>query len=117
MTESSPNEIASSDELRVLEAEPDAVAPTETEYLDLDRDGVVDAVRTTRVTGYDVTGDGEIDIVETLEELAEGIDVAGTPGHVIVTDTVEADFDHDGTAEIIESVELEIEQPPGSSKH
>jgi hypothetical protein len=115
MTESNLNETASSDELPALKAEPDAVAPTETEYLDLDRDGVVDAVRTTTVTGYDVTGDGEIDIVETVEELAEAIDIAGTPGHVVVTDTVETDFDHDGTAEIIESVELDIDQPPGSS--
>jgi hypothetical protein len=115
MTESNPHEAASSDELPIPEAEPDAVAPTQTEYLDLDSDGVVDAVRTTSVTGYDVTGDGEIDVVETVEELAEGIDVTGTPGHVVVTDTVEADFDHDGTAEIIESVELDIEQPPESS--
>jgi hypothetical protein len=115
MTETNPNEAASSDELQVLKAEPDAIAPTETEYLDLDGDGVVDAVRTTSVTGYDVTGDGEIDVVETVEELAERIDVTGTPGHVLVTDTVDADFDHDGAAEIIESVELDIEQPPEST--
>jgi hypothetical protein len=113
MTESNSDDTASSHELPVLE--PDAVAPTETEYLDLDSDGVVDAVRTTTVRGYDVTGDGEIDVVETVEELAEGIDVTGTPEHVTLTDTVEADFDHDGTADITESVELDIEHPPPSS--
>jgi hypothetical protein len=115
MTEPGSNETASSEELPVIKPEPDAVAPTETEYLDLDRDGVVDAVRTTRVTGYDLTGDGKLDVVETVEELAEGIDVAGTPEHVVVSDTVEADFDHDGTADIVESVELDIEQAQESS--
>jgi hypothetical protein len=62
--------------------------------------------------GYDVTGDGEIDVVETVEELAEDIDVTGTPAHVILTDTVEADFDHDGATDISESGELDIHEPP-----
>ncbi len=35
--------------------EPDVVAPTETVFLDLDGDGVVDAVQTTRTVGYDVS--------------------------------------------------------------
>jgi hypothetical protein len=115
MAKPNPDERAPSDDLPVIRTEPDAVVPTETEYLDLDRDGVVDAVRTTKVTGYDLTGDGEIDVVETVEELAEDIDIAGTPAHAILTDTVEADFDHDGTAEITESIEVDIEQPPEST--
>ena len=105
------HEGAPSDDLPMM-GEPDAVAPTETEYLDLDSDGVVDAVRTTKVTGYDVTGDGEIDVVEIVEELAEGIDVTGTPAHVVLTDAVEADFDHDGATDISEWVELDVEEPP-----
>jgi hypothetical protein len=40
---------------------------------------------------------------------------AGTPEHVTLPDTVEADFDHDGPTDITDSVELDIEQPPESS--
>ena len=91
------------------------VAPTElvvaddTEYLDLDQDGVPDAVRTTRVTGYDVTGDGEVDVVETVQEVASAIDETGAPHHVVITDTVAVDLDHDGTDDYVDAVEVEVD--------
>ena len=90
----------------------DAVVAAETEYLDLDGDGLPDAVRTTRVTGFDVTGDGIIDVVETVEEVASEIGVAGQPEHITITDTVETDFEHDGTPDIVETVEVDVDSEP-----
>ena len=55
-----------------LASEPDVVVPTETVFLDLDGDGVLDAVQTTRTVGFDVSGDGLVDVVEVTEELASG---------------------------------------------
>ena len=83
-----------------LTEEPDVVVPTETVFLDLDGDGVVDAVQTTRTVGFDVSGDGLVDVVEVTEELASGIGVDGTPSAIALTDTVESDFEHDGEADI-----------------
>ena len=94
---------------------PALASAVETEYLDLDGDGVPDAVRTTRTVGFDSTHDGRIDIVETTEELASGIDIAGMPRVIHVTDTVEADLDHDGFVEQIDSVEYDIDVVETSS--
>jgi hypothetical protein len=89
---------------------PDVVTPPESEYLDLDRDGVPDAVRTSRTLGYDVTGDGIADVVETIDEVASEIDIDGVPHHVEVTDTVEADPAHDGALEVVDVVSMEADR-------
>jgi hypothetical protein len=55
-----------------------------TTYLDLDGDGVIDAVQMVEVAAVDVTGDGTADVVEVVEELAAGIGVDGVPDQVTV---------------------------------
>ena len=70
----------------------------ETTYLDLDGDGVPDAVHMVEAVAIDLTGDGHIDRVEVIEELARDIDVDGVPGSVDVVDHREIALDHHGTA-------------------
>jgi hypothetical protein len=83
-----------------------------TEYLDLDGDGVPDAVRTRQTMVYDTSRDGCIDLVETLEELATGIDITGVPRAIHVVDTLESDFGVDGRARTVDSIEYDVEPDP-----
>jgi hypothetical protein len=74
--------------------------PVETEYLDLDDDGVPDAVQITETVQHE---SGGADLVEEIRELDTGIGPDGVPTTVTVTDTVTIDSDHDGvpnTAEV-----------------
>ena len=71
----------------------------EVEYVDLDGDGVPDAVRTTCTRSFDMSHDGSAELIETVEEqLAWGIDVDGVPEGIHIVDTIHADLDHDGPA-------------------
>jgi len=74
------------------------VVPIATKYLDLDGDGVPDAVQTTEGIGYDVTGDGAPDVVEIVEETAAGIGIDGVPEHVEVTEPVAVQVEHEHAA-------------------
>ena len=78
------------------------------EYLDLDGDGVPDAVRTTWTRSFDMAPDGRTGLTETVERLAWGIDVDGLPEGIHVVDTLHADLDHDGFAEHVESTEFDV---------
>ena len=51
-------------------------------YLDLDGDGVLDAVETSEVVAVDVDGDGSVDVFATSCELDGEIDDDGIP-HII----------------------------------
>jgi hypothetical protein len=57
-------------------------APAEVKYLDLDGDGVPDAVVTREVHSHDVTGDGHVDIVDSTTTIASGIGIDGVPSSV-----------------------------------
>ncbi len=81
-------------------------APAETEYLDLDGDGVPDAVRTTRTAEYDLA-EGP-DIVETVVELDRDIDDDGRPRAIEWVDAISVDADRDGTPELIDLTSLEV---------
>jgi len=74
---------------------------TEPAYLDLDGDGVPDAVRTIRVDAFDVTGDGVADVVEIIQEVDAGIDDDGEPHVVTTTDTLEIDVDPAGRPVVV----------------
>jgi hypothetical protein len=52
------------------------------EYLDLDDDGVVDAVHVQHAVARDLTGDGNPDVVEIVDEVAAAIDIDGVPHRV-----------------------------------
>lgn len=81
------------------------MANQEPEYLDLDGDGVPDAVKTTREVAYEADG---ADVVERVEELDRAIDDDGRPGAIDWTDTVMVDADHDGEADLVEVTEIEL---------
>ena len=68
--------------------------PTETKYLDLDDDGVPDAVQTTATVEYRT--DSGAEVVEEIREVDSGIGPDGLPTTVTVTDAVAIDTDHDG---------------------
>jgi hypothetical protein len=57
-----------------------------TRYLDLDGDGVPDAVEMIEVVSVDRTGDGSTDEVAVVEELATGIGIEGVPRRLTVVD-------------------------------
>jgi len=84
------------------------IAYEDVEYLDLDGDGVPDAVRTTCTRTFDMSHDGSAELIETVEELAWGIEVDGLPEGIHVIDTLNADLDHDGVAEHVESTEFDV---------
>jgi len=75
------------------------------EYLDLDGDGVPDAVRTTSHTEYEVDG---ADVMETVEELDQAIGDDGRPAMIDWRDTVVVDADYDGTADLVEVTEVAL---------
>jgi len=83
-----------------------AAAPAETEYLDLDGDGVPDAVRTTSTAEYDLADGPEI--VETVEELDRDIDDDGRPRTIEWVDAISVDADRDGTPDLIDLTSLEV---------
>lgn len=66
--------------------------PVETRYLDLDGDGVPDAVQTVKVVGVDLTGDGASDVVEIVEGVEADIGVDGVPQHVVVVEDAVVDL-------------------------
>jgi hypothetical protein len=66
------------------------VTDTQFEYLDLDGDGVPDAVRTIDTHGAWSDRVGDFEVVGTVDELALDIDDDGVPAsvHVISSDVV-----------------------------
>ena len=56
--------------------------PVEVVYLDLDGDGVPDAVMTRAIRSHDVARDGRADIVDSTTTIASGIGVDGVPRSV-----------------------------------
>jgi hypothetical protein len=77
---------------------PPAMAEGETEYLDLDRDGLLDAVHRHSAVAYHLDGDA----TEALDELAVGIGDDGVPAAIALTDAVALDVDGDGDVDVIE---------------
>lgn len=69
---------------------------TEVEVIDIDGDGVADAVRETTTTVVDVDGDGVADIVEVTTTTAIDVDGDGTPDIVQSTTVTGVDVDGDG---------------------
>jgi hypothetical protein len=59
----------------------------ETRYLDLDGDGLPDAVQIVDVVPVDSSGNGVPDAVEVIGEVASEIGVDGVPEQVTVVDT------------------------------
>ena len=68
-------------------------ALVEVEYLDLDGDGVPDAVQTIEAVAIDLTGDGVCDAVELVEEVAAHIGIDGVPEQVVNIEDVAVSFD------------------------
>jgi hypothetical protein len=83
---------------------------TKTEYLDLDNDGVLDAVQTSETRKY-ARADGA-DVVEETRELDSSIGLDGLPTTVTVTDAVTIDTDHDGAPNAAEVITV-ITHPAG----
>jgi hypothetical protein len=79
----------------VTQQEGDRVVPLATKYLDLDGDGVPDAVQITETVTHDVSGDGTPDVVEIIDELETGIGIDGVPTHVEVHEAAAVDVDHE----------------------
>ena len=90
-------------------AEPDI--PLETEYLDLDHDGVLDAVQITETLEFETGG---AELVEKIRELDAGIGTDGVPTTVTVTDTVTIETDHDGVPDAAEVTTVTV-NPAGES--
>jgi hypothetical protein len=82
----------------------------ETRYLDLDGDGVPDAVETTDRAVIHVDGRGVADIVQETDEVDAEIDDDGVPHTVQVTERLA--FATDGTAAVAEFVSVERDATP-----
>ena len=80
------------------------------EYLDLDCDGVPDAVLTTQSVEVGVVGGP--DVIETVEELDRCIGDDGQPGAVEWRETVTFSADGDGESDAADVVALELVQGP-----
>ena len=89
--------------------------PVETAYLDLDDDGVPDAVQTTETLEYH-TDDGA-DVVEEIRELDSDIGPDGVPTTVTVTDTVAIDTDHDGAPNAAEVITVTVHPDTAPGAH
>jgi hypothetical protein len=63
-------------------------------YLDLDGDGVPDAVQMVERVSIDASGDGHADVIELRQEIARGIGVDGIPEAVDVVDRTTIELDH-----------------------
>ncbi len=87
---------------------------TETEYLDLDHDGVPDAVQTTAMVEYHT--EAGVDVVESIREVDSGIGPDGVPTTVTVSDAIAFETDHDGTPDAAEVIEVTVhpDTEPGS---
>jgi hypothetical protein len=72
----------------------------EVRYLDLDGDGVPDAVETTQTVPLHVGADGGVDAVQIIDEIDGSIDDDGVPHTVRVTEKLGLDLDHDGVADV-----------------
>lgn len=83
----------------------------ETRYLDLDGDGVPDAVETTDRAVIHVDRRGVADIVQETDEVDAEIDDDGVPHTVQVTERLA--FGADGTAAVAEFVSLARDATPG----
>jgi hypothetical protein len=88
---------------------------TEPKYLDLDGDGVPDAVQTVRVNTFDITGDGIAEAIEVIQEVDAEIDDDGAAHRVTVTDTLELDVEHDGHPVVIEITSHAARNHPSTS--
>lgn len=75
--------------------------PGQMRYLDLDGDGVPDAVQRTLVTVLHRTSEGLADVVRVVEELEADIGDDGAPGVVQVTERLEVDDGFRRGAELI----------------
>jgi hypothetical protein len=81
-------------------------AGAETEFLDLDGDGVPDAVQTTETIEYET--EGGVEVVEEIRELDSDIGSDGIPKTVTVTDTVAVDTDQDGEVDEAEVLSVTV---------
>ena len=97
-----------------LAGSPVEAAAIEMEYLDLDGDGVPDAVRTTRTVIVDHVHQGGVDLVEVTEELASGIGVDGVPRSTHVVETVDAAFPGDPSAGFVDVIEYDLDTHEGA---
>ena len=79
----------------------------DTEVVDIDGDGTIDAVRETTTTVIDVDGDGVPDIVQQTTTTAIDVDGDGVPDIVERTTVTGVDVNGDGT---IDEDEIEIEE-------
>ena len=83
----------------------------ETDLIDVDGDGTVDAVRETTTAVVDVDGDGVPDIVQQTTTVAIDVDGDGVPDIVERTTITGVDVDGDGTIgedEIVVETELAV---------
>ncbi len=69
----------------------------ETESVDVDDDGVVDAVREVTTTVVDIDGDGVADIIEQTTITSYDIDGDGVPDIIEATTITGVDVDGDGS--------------------
>ena len=82
----------------------DPVPEIDVRFLDLDGDGVPDAVETRKTEPLHVGADGRPDVVREIDEIDSDIDDDGTVRSVHITETLGADLDHDGVAEVTEVI-------------
>jgi hypothetical protein len=105
-----PDERAGAARSTPRDSEPEAVV-ADPAYLDLDGDGVPDAVRTIHVEAFDVDGDGVADVVEIIQEVDAEIDDDGAPHVVTVTDTLGLDVDPTSAQVVIGTSTREVRPP------
>ena len=87
---------------------PDPAARTR--YLDLDDDGVPDAVEQRETFEYETPAGAEV--VEEIREVDAGINEEGVPATVTVTDTVLVDVDRDGAPDAAELTTITVHADP-----
>jgi len=91
-------------------AAPAPNAAVRTEYLDLDDDGVPDAVEQRETFEYETLDGAEI--VEEIREVDADIAEDGVPATVTVTDTVLVDTDRDGAPDAAEVTSITVHAEP-----
>ena len=90
-----------------------AKSTIDTEVIDLDGDGVADAVVETTTTVIDLDGDGVADVVQ--ETTTTAIDLDGDGEVDIIDETTITAVDVDGDGEFSED-EIEVEEPAGRTR-